>query len=339
MVKRSLQSGSGELALVASGTGLVAVTYGVLRYGFGLQLPRIGAELGLTSGVAGAVAAGSFAAYCGAALVARWLVGRDRARTVLWLSAGLAASGASVVSVAWSTPVLALGVLVAGSAAGAASPALVVAVAASVPGRRAPRSQAVVNSGTGVGVAVAGVATVLAPGSWRSVWAVAAVLALLAATSIDRRTDWSLPVAGHDAVDEPAAAGGLGRPVVAAAVAGLGSAAVWTFGRELLTTTGRLGEGTTALLWVVLGTSAVLGGLSGDLVRVLGLGGAWRATTLATALGTALLVLAPGAAPVAAVGVVLFGGAYTALSGVLVAWAGQVRPAEPGRTTACSSSP
>ncbi len=191
-----------------------------------------------------------------------------------------------------------------------------------------------VNSGTGVGVAVAGVATVLAPGSWRSVWAVAAVLALLAATSIDRRTDWSLPVAGHDAVDEPAAAGGLGRPVVAAAVAGLGSAAVWTFGRELLTTTGRLGEGTTALLWVVLGTSAVLGGLSGDLVRVLGLGGAWRATTLATALGTALLVLAPGAAPVAAVGVVLFGGAYTALSGVLVAWAGQVRPAEPGRTTA-----
>ena len=49
MVKRSLQSpdDGGTTGLVVSGTALIAVTYGVVRYGFGLQLPRLSEEFGL----------------------------------------------------------------------------------------------------------------------------------------------------------------------------------------------------------------------------------------------------------------------------------------------------
>ena len=45
---------------------------------------------------------------------------------------------------------------------------------------------------------------------------------------------------------------------------------MWTFGRDLVTTTGGLPERTTAALWVLLGAAAVLGGCSGDAVRLLG---------------------------------------------------------------------
>lgn len=340
MVKRSLQSGeaaSGTAGFLASGVGLVAVTYGVVRYGFGLQLPRLSEEFALSSGVSGAIAAGSFAAYCVAALAARRLIPRRGARGVLWLSAGLAAAGALVVAVAWSTAVLALGVLVAGSGAGAASPALVVAVAAVVREDRSARAQALVNAGTGVGVAVAGAAVLLAPGGWRPVWAAAAVAALVAAAGVDRRTRWPVPGAVvRDAVGaQPGAERpSLLRPVLAATLAGLGSAAVWTFGRDLVTSTGGLPERTTAVLWCLLGTAAVLGSLSGDAVRVLGLGRAWVLTAVLTAAGTAMLGLAPGHVLTAGAAGVLFGGAYTALSGVLIPWAATLRPHAAGEATA-----
>lgn len=331
MAKRSLQSRAS--GLVASGTGLIAVTYGVVRYGYGLQLPQLAAEFSLSPRTAGAVAAGSFAAYCAAALAAQRLIDRRGARTVLWLAAVLAAAGATLVALAWSAPVLALGVLVAGSAAGAASPAMVVAVGSAVREPLVARAQAVVNAGTGLGVAVAGAAVLAAPQVWRPVWAGAAVAALLTAAAVDRLAHWPVdPPAARRQRAEPGPS--MRRPMLAAVVAGTGSAAVWTFGRDLITTTGGLPERTTAALWCLLGAAAVLGAVSGDAVRSLGLRRAWALTAVLTAAGTAALALAPGHAPTAAVAGAVFGGAYTALSGVLIAWAGTLRPGAEGPATA-----
>jgi predicted MFS family arabinose efflux permease len=327
------------VGLQASGTGLIAVTYGMVRYGYGLQLPQLSAQFSLSPRTAGAIAAGSFAAYCVAALVGQRLIGRRGAREVLWLAAGLAASGALVAAFAGSPSTLALGVLVAGSAAGAASPALVVAVASTVREPLVARAQAMVNAGTGIGVAVTGTAALVAPQVWRPVWIGAAAAALLTAAAVDRRAQWA-PVAAQipdgaqswrpaDAVRSP-----MLRPVLAAVVAGVGSAAVWTFGRDLITNTGGMPARTTAALWCLLGAAAVLGAFSGDAVRLLGLRRAWGLTAGLTALGTAMLALAPGQVLIAAVAGAVFGGAYTALSGVLIAWASALRPRTAGQATA-----
>ncbi len=164
-------------------------------------------------------------------------------------------------------------------------------------------------------------------------WCAAAVGAVVTAAVADRSARWPA------APESPPASGGaggrsLGRAGFAAAVAGIGSAAVWTFGRDLVTVTGGLPGRTTAALWCLLGAAAVLGALSGDAVRVLGLRGAWVVTAVATAVGTAALALAPGSVPVVAVAGALFGGAYTALSGVLIAWGTVLRPHAAGRATA-----
>ncbi|PWD51794.1 MFS transporter [Serinibacter arcticus] len=354
MVKRSLHTAPtpsrSATGVALGGTGLVAVTYGVVRYGYGLQLPELAAEYSLSAGTAGLVASGSFAAYCVAAIAAQRLVPRRGARVVLWLAATLAAAGALLVAASWSTPTLALGVLVAGSAAGAASPALVVAVESSVSSSRIGRAQAVVNAGTGVGVAVVGVAVLAAPTMWRPVWVVAAVGALATAAVVDRRARWPERPTSPASPASPARPSGAGpsartspsrttvillrRPVLAALVAGVGSAAVWTFGRDLVTTTGGLDSRTTAALWVGLGAAAVLGAVSGDAVRLLGLRRSWSLTALATAAATAALALLPGEVVVVAVAAAVFGGAYTALSGVLIAWASERRPEAAGPTTA-----
>ncbi|MFI2705397.1 YbfB/YjiJ family MFS transporter [Cellulosimicrobium composti] len=329
--------------LVAAGTGLIAVTYGVVRYGYGLQLPALTSELGLSSALAGAIAAGSFAAYCAAALWAQRALARRLPRAVVRVAAALAASGALLVGASWSAWSLAAGVLVAGSAAGAASPALVAAVASTVDARRAGRAQAVVNAGTGVGVALVGAATLAAPDAWRPVWFGAAAGALVTAAVVDRSARWPSGPEGSPPTDDAGPPGrqAVARPRgpfvragVAAAVAGVGSAAVWTFGRDLVTVMGGLPGRTSAALWCLLGVAAVLGALSGDAVRVLGLRRAWVVTVLATAAGTAALTLAPGSVLVVAAGGAVFGGAYTAMSGVLIAWGAALRPHAAGRATA-----
>src|SRR3712207_5527188 len=106
MVKRSLQSRTGRAprppadapphppqvrttrvrtarSIVVAGTSLVAVTYGLVRFGYGLQLTQLSAEFSLTPSASGLIASGSFAAYCVAALVARRTIDRRGARTVL----------------------------------------------------------------------------------------------------------------------------------------------------------------------------------------------------------------------------------------------------------------
>ncbi|WP_369135665.1 MFS transporter [Modestobacter sp. I12A-02662] len=341
MLKRSFHSEPADdtahrrtpRTLVASGLLVIAVTYGLTRYGFGLYLPQFRADLGLSSGVAGGIAASSYLAYCVAAVVGLRLVDRGRARAALWVAGLSAAAGSLVVAGAWATPVLAIGALVAGSGAGAASPALVAAVAGTVPPSTEPRSQAVVNSGTGAGVLLGGLVVLAWPAEWRSAWLGFAGSALLLTWWADRSTSWG---SSPDDGDRP----GTGfRPrrlapaLAAALLAGAGAAGVWTFGRDVMTASG-LPAQVTALLWCLFGGAALLGGLSGSLVRTAGLPVAWVASVGVTAAGTALLAWRPGSAVVAAAALALFGSGFVAVSGVLIAWGSRLAPEAGAQATA-----
>ncbi|NEK58735.1 MFS transporter [Geodermatophilus sabuli] len=335
MLKRSLRR-SDERArarsLVVSGVAVIAVTYGLARYGYGLHLPQFRAAFGLSSGAAGAIAAGGYVGYCGAAVVASGLVGGGRARQALWAAGGTAALGSLIVAVAWNGASLAVGALIAGSGAGAATPALVAAVAGTVPSPDQARAQGLVNGGTGAGVVGGGLLVLAVPDAWRWSWVGFAVLALLVTAWADRRTRWQSVRDGRAGGDAPgpeerSTVRGLGRPLVAAVLAGAGCAGVWTFARDLLATDGGLSPAVTGLLWCLLGAAGLLGGLSGVLVRRVGLRAAWRSTVVAAATGTALLGVLPGTVLPAALALGCFGAAFVALSGVLLAWGAHRRPA------------
>ncbi|WP_324273145.1 hypothetical protein [Blastococcus brunescens] len=77
----------------------------------------------------------------------------------------------------------------------------------------------------------------------------------------------------------------------------------------------------------MLGAAGLVGGLSGVLVRQVGLRAAWTITVLAAAAGTTALGAWPGAVVPAALALVCFGSAFVALSGVLIAWGAERAPA------------
>ncbi|MGY1639453.1 MFS transporter [Geodermatophilus sp. SYSU D00742] len=339
MLKRSFRSGrapaerAAPRLLVVGGLLVIAVTYGLTRYGFGLYLPQFRSDLGLTSAVAGGIAAGSYLAYCAAAVLGLYLVDRGRARRALWSAGVGAAVGALVVAVAAATPVLAIGALVAGSGAGAASPALVAAVARTVPASTEPQSQAVVNSGTGAGVVAGGLVVLAWPAQWRWAWLGFAVSALLVTWWADRSACWCPPAAAPGRPASGLRPLRLARPLTAGVVAGAGGAGVWTFGPDVTTGSG-LSASVTAVLWCLLGAAALLGGLSGSLVRRAGLPAAWLVSVGMTAVGTVLLAWRPGTVVVAAGALAVFGCGFVALSGVLIAWGGRQAPEAAAQATA-----
>ena len=243
---------------------------------------------------------------------------------------GSAASGSVVVAASPDVSLLAVSVVVAGAGAGFASPGLVALVARNVPTARQETAQTIVNSGTGAGITVGGVLVFLTVGHWRTGWLVIAALVLLATVAVlradrtagVRRGSPSPPRATTRTSDVLR----LSRPIVAATVAGVASAAVWTFGPSIMTSARSSGDGYTTVAWMVLGGFGVLGATAGKIVQAWDLRTAWTITCTAMAAATVLLGLAPGSLALAYAAVAAFGASYTALSGVLIVWAVRVTP-------------
>jgi predicted MFS family arabinose efflux permease len=326
--------------LVVSGTALIACTYGLARYGYGLFLPTFRADFALPSSLAGLLATGAFGSYCAAALLSRRLVGSDRARAAAVLAGALAAGGCAGVAAAPNPAALGVAVLVAGSGAGLASPALVALVDRAVPSAGRPRAQTVVNAGTGLGVLLAGPLALALVGQWRLAWLCFAALTALAAVATARAAaapggaGASATATGGPGALAPASLRSLRPAVVAALLAGIGSAAMWTFGRDLVVTVGGAGGPAATAFWTVLGAAGVTGAVAGDAVRRWDVPRAWTAFALALAGATAALPLAPGRPAVAFACAAVFGGSYVALSGVLIAWGTLLDPDSPGSANA-----
>ncbi|MGX5359443.1 MFS transporter [Kocuria sp. KH4] len=321
-------------ALVLSGTALIAATYGLARFGYGLFLPRFTEAFPMGSAVSGLVQAGSFLSFCLAAVLASRLAARPR--LVVVCAGEAAALGSAGVALAPTAVVLAGSVVLAGAGAGFASPGLVTLIERNLPPARREGAQTVVNAGTGVGIVAAGVLLLLTVEQWRLAWAAVAALVLLA-TVATLRADRS----GHRVrAPQPPARwrardlAPLAAPVAAAALAGASSAAVWTFGRTVLAAA-RPGEEHYSIgAWLVLGAAGALGATAGRIVQAWSLRTAWCLTVAAMAGSTVVLGVAPGTAPAAYVAVAVFGADYIALSGVLILWAARVLPGRASAGTA-----
>src|SRR5215204_3590072 len=107
--------------VVPAGLAMIAVTYGLARFAYGLFLPELRESLDLSELVLGLIGAGSYAGYCLAVLGALVFTARAGPRLMALAAGSVAVVGMAIVAGAPTGLVLALGVLVAGSSSGLAS--------------------------------------------------------------------------------------------------------------------------------------------------------------------------------------------------------------------------
>jgi predicted MFS family arabinose efflux permease len=309
---------------------MIAVTYGLARFAYGLFLPEMRESLDLSDSVLGLIGAGSYAGYCLAVLGALVLTSRSGPRLMAVAAGSVAVVGMAIVAGAPTGSVLALGVLVAGSSSGLASPPMGEAVAASLSEEEQDRANALINSGTSIGVALSGPAALLAAEQWRMAWGAFALVggAVVAwnALAMPRKPAGGDRPEGAAPTDIPGLTVrylvGPGSMPLFAAAAGVGfaSAAYWTFSRDLVVRFGDLSDTGSTVFWTVIGVSGLAGGLAGDLVRRVGLSMAYRASVLSMAAAIGLLAAAPGVQLWAYSSAVLFGSTYIMLTGIILVW-------------------
>jgi predicted MFS family arabinose efflux permease len=316
--------------LVAPGLALIAVTYGLARFAYGLFLPEMREALDLSETWLGLIGAGSYSGYCVAILVALLFTSRTGPRFMAVAAGAVAIIGMVAVASAPAAWVLALGILVAGSASGLASPPMGEAVVMSIREEFQDRANTLINSGTSIGVALSGPAALLVAERWRVAWATFALIGI--AVGVWNAVVMPRKPVGDDRYDELASADvprlsvwylvGPQSVRLFAAATGLGfaSAAYWTFSRDLVVRAGDLSVTSSTLFWMVIGISGLAGGLAGDLVQRLGLATAFRASLLSMATAIGLLALAPGVLLSAYLSAGLFGSTYIMLTGIILVW-------------------
>ena len=338
--------------LVTPGLALIAVTYGLARFAYGLFLPEMREDLDLPASLLGTIGAGSYIGYCVAVVISSVYTPRAGPRRMAVAAGAVAVVGMAAVAAAPAAWALALGILVAGSSTGLASPPMAEAVARSIQEDLRDRANALINSGTSVGVALSGPAALLLVGQWRLAWAAFAVvgLAVLLWNAVvmpprpvapdrgepeDRKSDED--AGGTSGSTRPIFAYLMGARVrprslplfVVAFGVGFASAVYWTFSRGLVVQQGDLGQAGSTLFWTAIGVSGLAGGAAGDLVGRLGLKGVLRGGLLSMAAAIALLAATPGVLPLAYLSAALFGSTYILLTGVLLVWSVGVFPERP----------
>lgn len=318
---------------MSAGVLIIAVTYGLARYGYGLFVPQFREAFGLNAGAIGLLATGAYATYLAATALIAWAAPRLGLRRPVVVAGALAAAGMGLIAIARDPLTLIAGVLVAGASSGIAYPPFSQAVKRLLPESQQSTAVAVINSGTSYGVLVSGPLALVAGGQWRLAWALFALLAVAA-------TVWSvvvLPRDGHARLaDQPAP--GISTSLVsrrsidlfgAALTIGFGTSVYWTFAVDLVARAGTLPSAAGRILVVLIGVAGIVGGLAGAAVRWFGMRTTFYATT--AALCGALLLLAADAgtwAPLAVSGV-MFGAAYFAVTACLGMWSLRLFPDRP----------
>ncbi|WP_251977707.1 MFS transporter [Salinicola avicenniae] len=317
-----------QTRLIIAGTLLIGVSYGLARFAYGLFLPSMREDVGLSSAMAGAIGSGAYVGYCLAILLSAFLVERLGPKIMAVSAAVIAAAGMAVISVSTSPLLLAGAILLAGTSTGLASPPMAQAVSRVVSQPRQGRANTLINAGTSLGVAISGPVAFIATGQWRLAYAAFALAALCNAALLlisvpgGRHTATSRATEGVDDGHEDAP---LWRPralrvVVAAAGMGMASAAYWTFSSETLVNLGHFDQAMANIVWILIGVAGLAGGLAGDLVKRFGLNLVNRATLAALSLSLALLAVMPANLLAVLLSAVLFGAAYIMLTGVYLVW-------------------
>lgn len=350
----SRETRSSAAWLVAPGLAMIAVTYGLARYAYGLFVPQMREAFDLSPLVLGLIGAGSYVGYCVAIVLSLVFTSRVGPRFMVAAAGIVAVAGMAGVAGAPAAWVLAAGILVAGSSTGLASPPMGEAVAFRVTEKKQDLSNTLINSGTSVGVALSGPAALLFGEQWRIAWAAFAVvgvgvLAWNAFAMPGRSAKARVGVVDHQVFgngpESRAEVGGeatapaltpgylFGRrsaPLFAGAAGmGFASAVYWTFSRDLVVQVGGMGEAGSTLFWTVMGVFGLVGGAAGDLVQRFGLGVVFRGSLSGMAGAIALLAVAPGVSSVSYLSAALFGSTYIMLTGVILVWSVAVFPERP----------
>lgn len=322
-------TGRTVLRVGIAGGLLMALTFGMARYAYGLTLPAVRADLGLSDVALGLIASGTFLGFLLALLLSNPVSGRVGPRATTTLGGLSAAIGCVIVSTAPASSVLGIGALLTGSAAG-----WVWAPYSDIAGQVArPEDHshllAWITTGAAAGLLAVGplalaVSTWL---SWRWLWAAMAVLAICATALNAHWVPHVEPTPRTRRRRRPPVRRILG-PLTFAAVLFVGATAYFTYAADSAER-GGLGAVAGPIVFTLVGLTGLAGLWTGTLMGRFRPGPVAACALVMTAASLTLLGVGSGSLTAVLGSALIFGCANTVGSAVLPIWTARRSPEQP----------
>lgn len=307
-------------AFALLGAALIAISYGLARFAFGLFVPPIREALELTPDAIGMIGALPLISFAFAMLVAPFAADRLGARNTAVLSGGFGAAGLAVISQASGALSLGVGVIACGICTGLMMPALTAAMQALVKRSVHGRVSSVMNAGTSIGVVISVPTILFLTGAWRYAYAFFAVLAVIGVLA----TWFFIPsvsrVTPSNAAPPPPVSAlqwwRLFRLSLFAFMMGFVSAAYWIFAPDLVVNLGSMPSDATGWLWLAVGIAGLGGAVVADLADRNNPPITQALMLMMLCASLALLAASPDNLAIAVFSALVFGLAYMSLTGL-----------------------
>ncbi|WP_373895825.1 MFS transporter [Virgibacillus sp. CBA3643] len=309
--------------LVIPGITMIAVTYGLARFSYGLLLPNINNSLEMSSFVSGIISSLFYLAYC-VAIIFSTVLTTDKGPRIMILAAGVSAFvGLLIMGLSPNVWLLGLGVLFAGASTGLVSPPYGASVSLWIEHKKQGKANTWINSGTSIGIILAGAGALILASGWRLtylIYALIALVVLLWNAKVIPKIGSDPHVTFHKGQFSFRGVKGAIPLIICSTVLGISTAAFWTFSIDFIGTTGSYSDWQLSLFWIIIGVFGILGGFSGSLIEKFGLPWAYKWAGLVIGAASILLALNPENWLAAYSSAALFGIAYIFITGVLMVW-------------------
>lgn len=321
--------------MALAGGLLIAITYGLARFVFGLFLPQIRSELGLDPTISGIVGALPYLSYMIAVLLAPAFSNWLGVRLSTALVGVLALIGLFTIAQADGALFLALGVTVCGISTGLSSPILAKGVQHFVRSDRTGRVNATINAATSAGIILAALAAFWWTDAWRWAYSGFGILAAMAALIllVTLPDDAKSAPVSKSYTDEDIITRKTWRDLIIlgglAGVMGLVSSVYWIFAPDFAVNEGQLTSGQSSLIWLAVGLGGLYGTWAGDLIDKYGqvISHSLSLATLSAAL--LILMAAPDNFLLTLISAVFFGASYMTLTGLYLVASVRITPNQP----------
>ncbi|MFW3616547.1 MFS transporter [Billgrantia antri] len=302
------------------GAALIAISFGLARFAFGLYVPAISIDLELSAYVIGIIGAVPLISFVLATLVAPLAADRLGARMLAVLSSGFGTAGLALISLASDPLSLGVGVFICGLCTGLMMPALTAAMQALVSRSMHGRVSSIMNAGTSIGIIVAVPTVVFLANAWRFTYAMFAVLAgmgIVAAWYFLPSVSRIMPA---NAAPPPPIGrlqwSRLIRLSLFAFAMGFIAAPYWLFAPDLVVTLGAMPSGQTGWLWFAVGIAGLGGAMVSDLADRNNPPITQALMLMMLASSLVLLAASPSQLGLAMFSALVFGLAYMSLTGL-----------------------